>query len=607
VMRMALAIASTALVLLGSGAALAEPKHGWSIFGELKYPPGFDHFDYVNPDAPKGGRIATIGTSSVNTFDSLNGYILRGDPAQRLDLLFDSLMVRATDEPDAMYGLVASTIDVPDDKSHAIFTLRPEARFADGTPLTADDVVETFRLLKEHGHENIRTSIRDVSKCEALDKHTVKYTFTGDNRRDLPGIVGALPILSKAYYQTHDFTRSTLEPPLGSGPYKVGPLRQGDYITYQKRDDYWAKDLNVNRGIYNFGEVRLEYFRDRTAELEALKAGALDLREEFSAKSWSTEYNLKSVSEGRLKTETLPDETATGAQGFFLNMRRPTFADPRVREALGLTFDFEWSNKNLFYGLYKRTASVFENSDLKAEGTPSAEELALLEPLRGQIPDEAFGPVVSPPVSDGSGLDRKLLQKASRLLDQAGWKLAGPLRRNDKGEPLRVEFLLDDPAFERIVGPNVQSLRRIGVDASIRIVDDAQYQQRLKDFDFDTLTQRFGLGQTPGTELRAFFGSAAASAHGSYNLSGVKSPAVDSLIDKVTQAKSRDELKVAARALDRVLRAMRFWVPHWHKASHTVAYWDVFGKPAIKPKYDRGIIETWWIDPAKAASLKRGP
>ena len=404
-------------------------------------------------------------------------------------------MVRATDEPDAMYGLVASTIDVADDKSSAIFALRPEARFADGTPLTADDVVETFRLLKEHGHENIRTSIRDVTSCEALDKHTVKYVLTGSNRRDLPGIIGALPIFSKAYYQTHDFTKSTFEPPLGSGPYKVGPLRQGDYITYVRRDDYWAKDLNVNRGIYNFAEVRLEYFRDRTAELEALKAGALDLREEFSAKSWSTEYNLKAVSDGRLKIATLPDETATGAQGFFLNMRRPAFADPRVREALGLAFDFEWSNKNLFYGLYKRTASIFENSDLKAEGAPAPDELALLEPLRGQIPDEAFGPVVSPPVSDGSGLDRKLLMKASRLLDQAGWKLDGSLRRDDKGQSLEVEFLLDDPSFERIVGPYVQSLRRIGVDASIRIVDDAQYQQRLKDFDFDTLTQRFGLGQ----------------------------------------------------------------------------------------------------------------
>ena len=277
-------------------------------------------------------------------------------------------------------------------------------------------------------------------------------------------------------------------------------------------------------------------------------------------------------------------------------MRRPTFADPRVREALGLAFDFEWSNKNLFYGLYKRTASIFENSDLKAEGSPTPAELALLEPLRGQIPDEAFGPVVSPPVSDGSGLDRKLLMKASRLLDQAGWKLDGSLRRDDKGQPLEVEFLLDDPSFERIVGPYVQSLRRIGVDASIRIVDDAQYQQRLKDFDFDTLTQRFGLGQTPGTELRAFFGSAPQRPMAATTLPASRSPAVDTLIDKVTQAKSRDELKVAAHALDRVLRAMRFWVPHWHKASHNIAYWDVFGRPAIKPKYDRGIIETWWID-----------
>ncbi|MFO1088606.1 MAG: extracellular solute-binding protein [Hyphomicrobiales bacterium] len=602
-----LALSSLALALLAT-LAHAEPRYGWSTFGDLKYPKDFAHFDYVDPNAPQGGKIVTIGTAGITTFDSLNGYILKGDPAQMLSLLFDSLMEKSLDEPDALYGLVAETIDVPDDRSSATFKLRPEAKFSDGTPLTAADVVETFRLLKEFGHENIRISIRDVSKAEALDDHTVKYTFTGENRRDLPGIVAQLPIFSKAYYATHDFSKTTLEPPLGSGPYKVGDFRQGEYITYVKRPDYWAKDLPVNRGMNNFGEIRLEYFRDRTAELESIKAGKLDLREEFSSKAWATEYkDLSSVRDGRLKTETLPDETATGAQGFFLNMRRPVFQDPKVRQAMELAFDFEWSNKNLFYGLYERTASVFENSPCKAEGTPSPAELALLEPYRADVPAEAFGEVPSPPVSDGSGRDRKLLSQASKLLDEAGWKVDGTVRKNAKGEPLKIEFLLDDSSFERIVGPYVQNLKRIGVDASIRVIDDAQYQQRLKSFDFDTLVQRFGVGETPGVELNAFFSSSSADAQGSFNLAGVKSKAVDALISKVTQATSREDLTTACRALDRVLRSLHFWVPQWHKGSHTIVYWDVFGRPAVKPKYARGILETWWIDPAKAANVRRGP
>ncbi len=593
---------------LTTGIVQAEPRHGWSTFGDLKYPEDFRHFDYVNPDAPQGGRIVTIGTAGLTTFDSLNAFILKGDAAQMLSLLFDTLMVPSLDEPDALYGLVAKTVEVAPDRSSATFTLRPEARFSEGTPLTAADVVETFRLLKEQGHERIRIAIRDVEKAEALDDHTVRYTFTGDNRRDLPGIVAQLPILSKAYYAKTDFSKTTLEPPLGSGPFRVGDFRQGEFITYVKRPDYWAKDLPVNRGMWNFNEIRLDYFRDRTAELESIKAGKLDLREEFSSKAWATEYTgLNAVKDGRLITETLPDETATGAQGFFLNMRRPVFADPRVRQAMALAFDFEWSNKNLFYGLYERTGSVFENSACKAEGSPSAEELALLEPLRSGIPAEAFGEAPSPPVSDASGRDRKLLSQASKLLDEAGWKVDGTVRRNAQGEPLKIEFLLDDTTFERIVGPYVQNLKRIGVDASIRVIDDAQYQSRMKSYDFDTVVQRFGVGETPGVELNVFFGSAAAGAQGSFNLAGVKSPAVDALIGKVTQATSLGELTVACRALDRVLRSLHFWVPQWHKGSHTLAYWDIFGRPATKPKYARGVLETWWIDPAKAATVRRGP
>jgi microcin C transport system substrate-binding protein len=606
-MRSRLLAAALALGVF-AGLAQAEPKHGWSTFGDLKYPEGFRHFAYANPDAPHGGRIVTIGTSGLTTFDSLNAYILKGDAAQMLSLLFDTLMVPSLDEPDALYGLVARTVEVAPDRSSATFTLRPEAAFSDGTPLTAADVVETFRLLKEQGHERIRIAIRDVEKAEALNAHTVRYTFAGENRRDLPGIVAQLPIFSKAYYAEVDFSKTTLEPPLGSGPFRVGDFRQGEFITYVKRADYWAKDLPVNRGMWNFGEIRLEYFRDRTAELESIKAGKLDLREEFSSKAWATEYTgLTAVKDGRLKTETLPDETATGAQGFFLNMRRPVFADPRVRQAMALAFDFEWSNKNLFYGLYERTGSVFENSACKAEGSPPPEELALLEPLRGDIPAEAFGEVPSPPVSDASGRDRKLLSQASRLLDEAGWTVDGTVRRNADGEPLKIEFLLDDTTFERIVGPYVQNLKRIGVDASIRVVDDAQYQSRMKSYDFDTVVQRFGVGETPGVELNVFFGSAAADAPGSFNLAGVKSAAVDALIGKVTQATSRAELTVACRALDRVLRSLHFWVPQWHKGSHTIVYWDIFGRPATKPTYARGVLETWWIDPAKAATLRRGP
>jgi microcin C transport system substrate-binding protein len=601
------ALAAVAALMVAPATAGAEPRHGISTFGDLKYPADFSHFAYANPDAPKGGRIVTIGTAGLTTFDSFNGYILRGDPAQLVDLLFDRLMVRAYDEPDAVYGLVAQSADVAADRKSVTFALRPKARFSDGTALTAADVVDSFRLIKEHGHEQYRILIRDVEAAEALDEATVRYRFTGTNLRDLPGIVASLPIFSEAWYTTHDFTRTTLEPPLGSGPYRIEAFKQGQFVTYRRRDDYWARDLAVNRGRYNFDRIKLLYFRDRTAELEALKAGDLDLREEFTSKSWATAYDLDAVKEGRLVKEELPDDTISGAQGFFLNMRREKFADPRVRQALGLAFDFEWSNAHLFYGLYKRTQSVFENSAMKATGEPGAEELKLLEPFRASLPSETFGPAVTPPVSDGSGQDRTLLRAASRLLDAAGWAIEGTRRVNAGGAPLAIEFLSDDPVFERIINPYIRNLELLGIEASVRQVEAAQYQERLKSFDFDILVQRFTIGQTPGTELQAFFASSTADLPGSFNLAGVKSPAVDALMERIVQATSRHQLQVAARSLDRVLRAMHFWIPHWFKASHTVAYWDIFGRPAIKPAYERGILDTWWIEPAKAAALKRGP
>jgi microcin C transport system substrate-binding protein len=603
---MRLAVCAVA-ALLTAVSAEAAARHGASIFGDLKYQPDFPHFDYADPSALKGGRLVTIGPTGVTTFDSFNGFILKGDAAQGLDVIFDTLMVRAYDEPDAMYGLVAKLVDVADDKKSVSFELRPEAKFADGSALTAEDVCDSFRLLKTEGHERIRITIHDVKECQVLSPQRLRYQFEGENTRDLPLVVASLPIFSKTYYQSHDFTKSTLEPPLGSGPYRIGPFRQGQQVTYVRRDDYWAKDLPVNRGQYNFDEVRYEYFRDRTAELEALKAGILDLREEFTSRDWATAYNVGAVKEGRLIKEQLPDETMSGAQGFFINLRREKFQDIRVRQALDLVFDYEWSNANLFNDQNKRTSSVFEGGDLEAEGKPSPQELELLDQLRSELRPEVFEEVYSPPVSNGSGADRKLLRGASELLDQAGWTVKNGVRENAGGEKLTVEFLEDDRTFERVMTPYLRNLRLIGIDARLRLIDEAQFQQRLKDFDFDITIQRYSLPQTPGVELKAFFGSQSAKAPGSYNLSGLALKPVDVLIDKLIKAKSREELKTAARALDRVLRVEHYWVPHWSKQSYNLVYWNIFGRPKTKPKYDRGVITTWWIDSQKAASLRRGP
>lgn len=584
----------------------AEPRHGLSVFGELKYPADFAHFDYVNPDAPKGGRVSQIGPTGVTTFDSFNGFILKGDAAQGLDLLFDTLMARAMDEPDAVYGLVAESADLADDGMSVTFKLRPEAKFADGSALTAEDVVFSFDTIKTKGHPALSSQIRDVEKAEALDAQTVRYTFKGNLTRDLPVNVATLPILSKAYYTEHPFEETSLTPPLGSGPYKIGKFRPGTYVTYERREDYWGRDLPVNRGYYNFDEVRYDYFRDRTLELENLLSGNIDFREEFTSRDWATSYdNVAAVRDGRILRQTLPDERPSGAQGFFINTRRDKFKDIRVREALGYVFDFEWSNRNLFFGLYTRTASFFENSDMKAVGPPSADELALLEPYRDQLPETVFGEPVSPPTTDGSGNNRENLRRALQLLKEAGWEQTGGGLKNASGEKLTIEFLMFDVSFERIIGPYVKNLKLIGVDATMRRVDPAQYQRRLKEYDFDITTQRYSLRLTPGVELKNFWGSDAAAMSGSYNLAGIADPAVDAMIDRVITAKSRDELVTAARAADRVLRAGHYWVPQWYKGSHQIAFWDKFGWPETKPKYARGALETWWFDSEKAKALGR--
>ena len=610
----------------------AEPGHGHSAFGKLKYPAGFAHFDYVSPQAPKGGRLSQVGTGARVTFDSFNPFILKGDAAQGIEtLMFESLMARAQDEPDAVYGLIASTVDVASDGLSAVFELRPEARFADGSAITAEDVAFSFETLKAKGHPSYRSQLRDVTACEVLGPHRVRYRFTGSAVRDLVATAAELPVLSKAFYTANTFEETTFTSPLGSGPYRIADYKQGSFVSFHRRPDHWARDLNVNRGRHNFDEIRFEYFRDRTASLESFKAGDYDLREEFTARDWATAYDIPQVRDGRIVRLTLPDESPSGAQGFFINTRLPKFADARLRRALDLAFDYEWMNKNMFYGLYTRTASYFESSDMKAAGPPSPAELALLEPFRGSLPAQVLAEPYSPSASDGSGADRNRLRAAVALLADAGWTIRSEtlddagcgatcrffrglglgnartmqVMRNARGEPLEIEFLSTDPTTERILNPYVQSLRQLGIDASVRRVDPAQYQRRVKSFDFDIAIQRFVMRLTPGPELHNFFSSRSARTDGSFNLAGIADPVIDALIAKVLEAKSRDDLVAATRALDRVLRAGHYWVPHWFKASHNLAFWDKFGRPPTKPRYDRGILDTWWYDGEKAARLAR--
>lgn len=603
-LRSTVAVAACVVTFLTFAPAFASsPSHGLSAFGELKYPDGFQHFDYVNPDAPKGGRLSMIGTASLPTFDSLNGYILKGDQAQGLEYIYDSLMVRADDEPDAVYGLIAETAELADDRKSVVFKLRPEAKFANGTPVTAADVVFSFEKLKEKGHPVYRFGLNDVSKAEALDPLTVRYEFDGERLRDLPLFVATLPVLPRAFYDKNPFDETWLVKPLGSGPYEVADFKAGTFIVYKRRADYWGRYLPVNRGRFNFDELRYEYYRDRTAELQNLLNGTFDLREEFTSVDWATAYNVPAVKDGRIQRLTLPNKEPSGAQGFMINTRRDKFKDKRVRKALDYAFNFEWSNRNLFYELYHRTASYFENSDMKASGKPSPEELALLEPFRDQLDPSVFEEAYIPPVSSGQGQDRRLLREANRLLTEAGWTLKDGKRVDASGRQLDIEFLLFSPSFERIINPYIENLRLLGIEGRIRLVDSAQYERRRKSFDFDITTTRYVLRLTPGVEMKNYWGSSTRDVEGSLNLPGIADPVIDALIDKALAATTRQELLTATRAIDRILRAGHYWVPQWSKASHNVAAWNKFSWPDTKPDYNRGIIETWWYDKEKAANL----
>jgi microcin C transport system substrate-binding protein len=614
------AVLAGAAALAGAGAlrpyaALAadgeRESHGLSIFGDLKYGPDFAHFAYVNPNAPKGGAISqqiasTTGNQNFDTFNTLNVYVLKGDGAAGMPLTFSSLMVRALDEPDALYGLVAQAVRWSADGLTYRFRLRPEARFHDGSRLTARDVAASFMLLKEKGHPLISQSIRHMAAAEAEGDDVVKIAFARERSRDLPLVVAGLPIFSEAYYRTCNFEESTLEVPLGSGPYRVGRFEVGRFIEFDRLPDHWAERLPVSVGQNNFERIRYEYFRDRQVAFEAFKAGAFTFREEFTARIWATGYDFPALTEGRVKRETLPDETPSGMQGWFFNLRRDKFKDPRVREAIGLAFDFAWVNQTVMYGAYERTVSYFENSDMKADGPPSAEELALLEPFRGKVPDEAFGEPYAPPKSDGSGQDRTLLRRASELLRAVGCKREGNVLKLPSGEPLTIEFLDFQTTLQPHTQPFIKNLGLLGVQATSRVVDAAQYQRRTDDFDFDMTSRRYSNAPTPGEALRQVFGSQAAATKGSPNMAGIADPVVDALLECILTAESRPELVAAARALDRVLRAGRYWVPMWYKASHRIAYWDLYGHPEASPKYDLGAPATWWFDAAKAQRIGRG-
>ena len=597
------------LLALHCGAEAAEKKHGLSIFGELKYPADFKHLDYVNPNAPKGGRLVKIGTIAIAPFNSFNPFILKGDYPQGYDLTYDSLMTRALDEPDSVYGLVAHSVEVADDKSSATFFMRPEARFSDGSPLTAEDVVFTLTSLKEKGHPLYRITLQDVTKAEAIDAHTVRFFFTGPRTRDLPLVAAGMPIISKKYYTTPredgvivKFEETSLRPPVTSGPYRVGKYEPGKYITYERRNDYWAKNLPINAGQYNFDQIRFDHYQNRNVELDALLSGIVDLREDFTSRDWATAYDVPAVRQKRVLRYQQPDHRPSGTQGFFINTRREKFKDVRVRKALDLVFDYEWMNRNLFFGIYTRTHSYFENSDMKAVGLPTPEELAILEPFRDKLPKEVFGLPYLPPVNDGFNLSRDHLRKASELLDEAGWKLVDGRRVktvNGRQETLAIEFMIESPSSERVVLPYQTNLRKLGIVAVLRQVDAAQYQNRTKSFDFDLLGRRYALGLTPGPELKSFWGTELGKREGGYNLSGISDPVVDALLEKVTMAKSRSELNAICRALDRVLRAGHYWVPNWYKASFNIAYWDKYSRPSVTPKYDThhaSIISTWWYD-----------
>lgn len=600
-------IAFSALIFATLPQAVAQDKkpdvkisHGLTLLETLKYPADFPHLDYVNPNAPKGG---TVRRYTTGTFDTFNPYTIKGTPATGVGLVYETLMTSPLDEISAEYGLIAETVEVPDDLSYVTYTLRPQARFQDGTPVTADDVVWTFQTLKEKGRPFYRFYYKNITQAVKLGEHRVRFDFTGPPNRELPQITGQLPVLSKKWWATRDFTKTTLEPPMGSGPYRVASFEAGRYVELERIKDWWGATLPINIGQNNFDRMRYDYYRDQTVALEAFKAGRYDIRQENSSLAWATGYDFPAAKDGRVKLELVEHARPTGMQAFVFNTRRAMFQDPVLRQAMAYAFDFEWSNKHLFYGQYAHTKSFFSNSELAATELPSKAELALLEPWRGKIPDEVFTKVYAPPVTDGSGNIRKNLRIAARLLKKAGYKIEENRLISPKtGKAVSFEILLISPAFERIVTPFAANLKRLGIEAGVRTVDQSQYINRTRSFDFDMIVGGAGQSESPGNEQRDYWSSAAADREGSRNTIGIKNPAVDALIEKIVDARDRKSVITATRALDRVLQWNHYVIPQWHVRKDRLAYWNKFGIPE-HAKYGVDTM-SWWIDPAREAALE---
>lgn len=569
----------------------AETVHAIAMHGSPKYPAGFDHFDYVNPSAPRGGevRLAAVGS----TFDTLNPFIIKGVPAQGAAFPFETLLTPSADEAFTEYGLIAQSLETPADRSWVVFNLNPSARWQDGKPITADDVLFSYDIIRTKGQPQYRFYYQAVEKAEKLGELKVKFTFKAGDNRELPLIMGQLPILPKHYWQNRDFEKTTLEPPLGSGPYRVARFEPGRFIEYERVKDYWGAALPVRKGENNFDKVRYDYYRDSTVALEAFKAGEFDWRSENSAKMWATGYkDWGALETGKGVQRAFPNHRPTGMQGFVYNLRRPLFQDVKVRQALAYAFDFEWSNKTLFYGQYARTNSFFDNSELAASGLPDAAELAILNPLKSQIPAEVFTRIYQAPATDGSGNDRPNLRIAMTMLEDAGWHVENGTLMKD-GQPFVFEILLDQAIWERIALPFVRNLSRLGIVARVRTIDTAQYKRRMDNFDFDMVVGLWPASQSPGNEQRGFWGSTAADEVGGDNQGGIKNPAIDSLIETLVAAPDRQALIARSRALDRVLLWNHYVIPHWHLGVDRIAYWDKFGIPDVIPDQGTSLF-TWW-------------
>jgi len=576
-------------------------SHALAMHGQPKYGPDFTHFDYVNPHAPRGG---TIRLAADGTFDSFNPFIPKGNPAIGLTY-FESLLESSADEPFTMYGLIAESITVPEDRSWVIFTLRPQARWHDGKSITVDDVIWSFNTLKTKGRPFYRFYYGSVSQAEQVGERQVKFTFSEVGNRELPLIIGQMTILPKHYWDTRDFERTTLEPPLTSGPYRIADFEPGRFWVMQRVQHYWGADLPVNRGQNNFDTIRTEYFRDATVIREALKSGVIDFHEENQAKAWALDYDVPAVLNGWLKREAIPHELPTGMQAFVFNTRRAVFHDPIVRRALAYAFDFEWTNQHLFFGQYTRTESYFSNSELTATDVPQGEELAILERYRDRLPPAVFTTPYRAPSTDGSGWPRQNLRQAFALLKEAGWEVQDlVMRRRDTGEPMQFEILLVSPAFERIVLPFVHNLTRLGITARVRLVDQSQYINRLRTFDFDMIIGSWGESDSPGNEQRNYWSSAAATAPGARNYAGIQDPVIDELIELLIQAPDRASLVARTRALDRVLLQGYYVIPNWHLRVQRILYWDKFSRPATTAKFGTSTT-LWWFDADKAARVER--